>query len=269
LGDQLGIGNGNPAGVPGLLSIGFNTVLSSIGNSGVQQKFDDAVIQASDTVIITHNRHVFHAGFEFWRDRVNTFYTGNNGALGSINFTGIYTGSAPPGGTGGYGGADFYLGLPTNYGRGISGGEWGQRASVFGAYLQDDWRATNNLTVNLGLRYEAHTPWVEIHDLQDNFDLLTGQLLSPNCAKVNVGTASVTCKQVSNRGLYNGTYGLKDIQPRIGFAWTPTALGGKTVVRSAFSISSYMEGTGTNLRLPINTPLTPAQPCVTHKGYVF
>ncbi len=267
LGNQLGIGNGNPSGVPGLLSIGFNTILSSIGNSGVQQKFDDAVIQASDTVIITHNRHVFHTGFEFWRDRINTFYTGNNGALGSINFTGIYSASAPPipGGTGGYGGADFYLGFPTNYGRGISGGEWGQRSSVFGAYLQDDWRATNNLTVNLGLRYEAHTPWVEEHDAQVNFDLLTGQVLAPNCSKVNLGTAPTTCKQ-SSRGLYNGTYGGRDFQPRIGFAWTPASLGGKTVVRSAFSISSYMEGTGTNLRLSQNPPFSAAETFVNYNS---
>src|SRR5256886_6788753 len=270
LGDQLGIGNGNPPGIPGLLSITFNQVLRSIGDSGVQQKFNDAVIQASDAVVINHNRHVFHTGFEFWRYRINTFYTGNSGSLGNIAFSGVFTSSNPAAsGLGGYGGADYYLGLPFSYGRGISGGEWGQRQNVFGAYLQDDWRATNNLTINLGLRYEAHTPWVEIHDLQDNFDLLTGQLLSPNCAKVNVGTASVTCKQVSNRGLYNGTYGLKDLQPRIGFAWTPAALGGKTVVRSAFSISSYMEGTGTKLRLPINPPFTPAETFVTYNGLPF
>ena len=278
LGDQLGIGNGNPSGVPGLLSIGFNGILSSIGNSGVQQRFQDAVIQASDTVIVTHNRHVFHTGFEFWRDRVNTFYTGNNGALGSINFTGTFTNcnpsggknppascSTPPSAGGGYGGADFYLGLPTNYGRGISGGEWGQRSSVFGAYLQDDWHATNNLTVNLGLRYEAHTPWVEIHDRQVNFDLLTGQVLAPNCSIVNLGTAPTTCKK-SSRGLYNGTYGGRDFQPRIGFAWTPPSLGGKTVVRGAFSISSYMEGTGTNLRLAQNPPFSAAETFVNYNG---
>lgn len=266
LGDQLGIGNGNPSGVPGLLSIGFNGILSGIGNSGVQQRFQDAVIQASDTVIVTHNRHVFHTGFEFWRDRVNTFYTGNNGSLGSINFSGIFTSSAPAAsGTGGYGGADFYLGLPINYGRGISGGEWGQRSSVFGAYVQDDWRATNNLTVNLGLRYEAHTPWVEINDRQINFDLATGQVLAPNCAIVNLGTAPTTCKK-SSRGLYDGTYGGRDFQPRIGLAWTPDALGGKTVVRSAFSISSYLEGTGTNLRLPQNPPFSAAETFVNYNG---
>ena len=255
LGNQLGIGNGNPPGVPGLLSLGFNQNLSSIGNSGVQQKFNDAVIQASDTVIITRNRHLFHTGFEYWRNRINTFYTGNSGALGSINFTGSYTSNDPPNGTGGYGGADFYLGLPTNYARGISGGEWGQRQSVFGAYLQDDWRVTSNLTLNLGVRYEAHTPWIEEHDRQVNFDLLSGQLRAPNCSRVNIGLAPNTCKQGS-RGLYNGTYGGKDFQPRVGFAWTPAALDGKTVFRGAFTISSYMEGTGTNLRLPINPPFT-------------
>ncbi len=270
LGNQLGIGNGNPAGVPGLLSIGFPSgfpggIPSGIGSSGVQQKFQDAVIQASDTAIINHNRHVFHTGFEFWRYRVNTFYTGNNGALGSINFTGIYTASAPPGGTGGYGGADFYLGLPTNYGRGVSGGEWGQRSTSLGAYLQDDWRATNNLTVNLGLRYEIHTPWVEINDHQVNFDLFSGQVLAPDCSKVNLGTAPTTCKD-SSRGLYNGTYGGRAFQPRIGLAWTPAALGGKTVVRSAFSISSYLEGTGTNLRLAQNPPFTAAETFVNYNG---
>ncbi len=266
LGNQLGIGNGNPTGVPGLLSLSFNQVLSSVGDSGVQQRFNDAVIQFSDAVVVTHNKHVFHTGFEFWRYRINTFYTGNSGALGQMAFTGVFTSDHPTGSAvGGYGGADFYLGLPLSYQRGISGGGWGQRQSVFGAYVQDDWRATNSLTLNLGVRYEAHTPWVERNDLQDNFDLLTGQLLAPNCAKVNVGTAPVTCRQGS-RGLYNGTYGPKAFQPRIGLAWTPAMLGGKTVVRSAFTISSYMEGTGTNLRLPINPPFTPAETRSTYIG---
>ena len=44
-----------------------------------------------------------------------------------------------------------------------------------------------------------------------------------------------------------------------GFAWSPNALGGKTVIRGAFTISSYLEGTGTNLRLTQNPPFTPPQ----------
>jgi hypothetical protein len=261
-GTDLGIANANVSR-PGLLFLDFNPgsgPLTNVGDRWIEQKFQDAVIQASDAVVVTHNRHVFHTGFEFWRDRINTFYTGNNGALGEIRFSGLYTSSNPAGAshTGGYGGADFYLGLTDLVDKGISGGEWGQRASIFGAYIQDDWRATDRLTVNLGLRYEAHTPWVEEKNRQDNFDLLTGEVIAPDCSTVNLGTAPTTCRKGS-KGLYDGSYGGKDFQPRIGLAWTPGALGGKSVIRSAFSISSYLEGTGTNLRLPINPPFTPAE----------
>jgi hypothetical protein len=269
LGTDLGISGAND-NRPGLLFLDFNPgsgPLTNVGSSWIEQKFQDAVIQVSDAAVFTHNRHVFHAGFEFWRDRINTFYTGNNGALGQIQFNGQFTSNDPAGAshTGGYGGADFYLGVPDEYQRGIPGGEWGQRASIFGVYLQDDWRATDRLTVNLGLRYEAHTPWVEEDNRQDNFDLITGQVIAPNCSLVNLGTAPTTCRQGS-AGLYNGTYGGRDFQPRIGLAWTPGALGGKSVIRSAFSISSYLEGTGTNLRLPINPPFTPAETRVAYSG---
>ena len=133
---------------------------------------------------------------------------------------------------GGYGGADFYLGLPSAYGKGISAGQWGQRANIFAGYIQDDWRATQNLTVNLGCVTKPTRPGLRPMICKINFDLITGEVIAPNCSKVNLGTAPVTCKQGS-RGLYNGTYGLRDFQPRIGFAWTPAMLGGKTVFRGA------------------------------------
>jgi hypothetical protein len=268
IGSQLGIANAN-ANAPGLLLLGFgggtpsspgNGTSTNLGSAGVIQSFKDAVIQVSDSVVITRNHHVFHTGFEFWRDRINTFYTGNSGELGAIIFTGQFTSNNPASNsaTGGFPGADFFLGLPGNYGRGIAGGEWGQRSSVIAGYLQDDWRATNSLTINMGLRYEAHTPWVEENDRQDNFGLYSGVLLAPNCSKVNVGTAPITC-QNSSRALYNGQYGPRDLQPRLGFAWSPQALNGKTVIRGAFGISSYLEGTGTNLRLPINPPFSASE----------
>jgi hypothetical protein len=52
---------------------------------------------------------------------------------------------------------------------------------------------------------------------------------------------------------------LPDFQPRVGFAWSPAELQGKTVVRGAYTISSYLEGTGTNLRLARNPPFTPTE----------
>jgi len=276
VGTDLGIANGNPIG-PGLLSLGFNGgtpsqagsgTLNSVGASGIEQNFRSAVIQLSDNVVFTHGHHVINTGFEYWRNRINIFYTGNSGKYGAILFGGQYTAStgANPVDGSGYGGADFLIGMPDSYGHGISGGGWGQRQSIYAGYLQDQWRVTNNLTLDLGLRYQAFTPWVERNNRQDNVTLFTGQLIAPNCSLV--GTTPFSC-QKGSAGLYDGTYGLPDFQPRIGFAWTPSMFGGKTVVRGAFTISSYMEGTGTNLRLPINPPFSPAEILTQFTGAQF
>ncbi len=253
VGETLGIANSNHNNgvvIPGLLGLNFsgNNFVSGIGDGEVQQRFPSTVIQVSDGVVITHGRHVIHTGFELWRDRINIFYSGNSGRLGSIGFAGAFTSSAAINAlpNSGAGEADFFLGLPQNLQRGIAGGGWGQRATTFAGYVQDDWRVTNNLTLNVGLRYEAHTPWVEQSDRQTNYGLYSGVI-------------ELAGKNGNSRGLYNGQYGGRDFQPRLGFAWTPGVLGRKTVVRGAFTVSSYLEGTGTNLRLTLNPPWTPAE----------
>ncbi|HXM96484.1 MAG TPA: TonB-dependent receptor [Candidatus Dormibacteraeota bacterium] len=252
LGETLGIANSNhnQVVIPGLLGLSFsgNNFVSGIGDGEVQQRFPSTVIQVSDGVIITHGRHVLHTGFELWRDRINIFYSGNSGRLGSIGFAGVFTSSASTDALArsGAGEADFFLGLPQNLQRGIAGGGWGQRSTTFAGYVQDDWRATDSLTLNLGLRYEAHTPWVEQSDRQTNYGLFSGAIM-------------LAGKDGNSRALYDGQYGILDFQPRIGFAWTPAMLGKKTVVRGAFTISSYLEGTGTNLRLTLNPPWTPPE----------
>ena len=251
LGTELGIANTNTSG-PGLLLLGFgggqapspgSQTLTNIGNQVINQDFADTVIQFDDGVTITHGKHVFKAGFQMWRYRVNTNYTGNTGGYGDILFG--------PGSTGvdfaGDPAADFFLGYPEARGIGVSNGNvWHQFSWLFAGYGQDDWHITPTLTLNLGLRYEAHTPWVELNNRQSNLDLTTGAL-----ELAGVGGNS--------RALYNSVYGLPDIQPRIGFAWSPAAMKGKTVVRGAYTISSYLEGTGTNLRLPRNPPFTPPE----------
>jgi Carboxypeptidase regulatory-like domain len=251
-GPTIGIPNSNPAGLIGLLGLDFgggtptspgNGTLTNLGNSTVTQSFDSKVYQADDSVTWIRGRHTLKFGGEYMFDRIHVFYSGNSGELGGMVFGPNFTGSSAtsPLKNTGEGMADFFLGLPTAFGRGLSSGSWEQTSNVISAYGQDTWRVSDHLTLTLGLRYEAHTPWVEKNNQETNFNPQTGQV-------------QYAAQAGASRALYNGVYGGRAFQPRLGFAWTPARFNGRTVVRGAFTVSDYLEGTGTNLRLPINPP---------------
>ncbi len=88
-------------------------------------------------------------------------------------------------------------------------GSIGNDSSNWDLYVQDDWRVNNNLSVNLGLRYDYNTTWNVAHGDQRQFDYAT-QTFGP--AGANAYSAPRT-----------------DVAPRIGFAWDPTGQG-KTVL---------------------------------------
>jgi len=262
-GQSIGIANSNPVGLAGLLELGLNGgtpssigtgTYTNLGNSGVAQNFNTQVWQFNDSVTWTRGRHTLKFGGQYWFNSIKTFYSGNSGELGSLifepNFTAssatTTTGGAAP--IGGNGLADFFLGLPSAYGRGLYTGSWTQTTDILAGFGQDTWRATDHLTLTLGLRYEAHTPWNEQNDLQANYNIRLGEIQYAN-------------QNGASRALYNGVYGAKDFQPRLGFAYTPGGrFEGKTVIRGAFTISDYLEGTGTNLRLPLNAPFNGGSP---------
>ena len=234
----LGISNAGS----GLLSLQGFTYSAALGsqNIGTQQLFANTTYHWADNVTIIRGRHMIKTGGQLLRQQMNTFYAGNNGRTGYISFSGRFTAANAINPTGKQvGEADFVLGLPTDLGRGLSTGTWGHRKTIYGVYFQDDWRATDNLTLNLGLRWEYHTPLVEVKDRQSNFSPFSGQLL-------------LAGQNGNSRALYEPFK--KDFQPRIGFAYTPNVLAKKMVLRGAYTISSFMEGTGTNLRLPLNPP---------------
>ena len=252
-GQTIGIPNSNPAGVIGLLGLDFGGgtptgpgigTLTNIGNSVTTQSFNSKVYQGDDSVTWTRGRHTFKFGGEYMFDSITVFYSGNSGELGGMTFGPNFTSSAAtdPLPNTGEGMADFFLGLPTAFGRGLSGGAtWEQTSNIIGGFAQDTWRVSDHLTFTYGLRYEAHTPWVEVNNQQTNYNIQTGQI-------------EYAGQDGNSRSLYNGVYGGKDFQPRLGFAYTPGWTGGHTVFRGAFTVSDYLEGTGTNLRLPLNPP---------------
>jgi hypothetical protein len=242
--EQLGITGGN-AEEPGLVQIsvpGSNGGTASLGLQNLIQVFHDTQAQVEDNLIFTHGRHQLKVGFQYVRERQDYIYAGNDGALGLLSI-GDATGS---------GLADFWLGnvaggtgSPRDFGGQVSDPAK-LRGNVFGVFAQDDWRVTNNLTVNLGLRFEDHTPLAEIDNRAVNFGLYTGTIYTAT------GIDGTT--KFPNQALYNNYTGIGDWLPRIGIAWSPAMWHGKTVIRAGFGISEFMEGGGSNEELNMNLP---------------
>jgi hypothetical protein len=233
--EQIGIPGGNNAG-PGLPQLTFSDA-SSIGNRGSVSVAGSNTYQVGDSATISHGRHLFKTGFELLRYQQNRYYGSNNGVYGYFDFNGQYTQQIGVANTGS-GVADFLLGYPDSLGRSVSA-PWGHRSIRWGGFFQDDLKLRPNLVLNLGLRYEYVTPYVEVVDRQANFDMSTGKELF---AGMNG----------NSRALYNGDK--NGWQPRFGLAWTPDMFQGKAVIRMAYGILNYLESTGTNRRLPMNPP---------------
>ena len=92
----------------------------------------------------------------------------------------------------------------------------GMRQTIAAAYVQDDWRARSNLTVNLGLRYEMATVMSEVHGKLTVLPHLTDA--TPHLGDPLIGNPT-----------------LRNFEPRVGFSWDPLR-NGKTVVSGGFGI---------------------------------
>ena len=238
LGQLFGIAN---VPVTFLPLLNFNTLgfsgVDSIGNNDLVQSFHDTTLQFGDTLLWTHGKHEWHFGFQAFHYIINDIYPGNAGLAGEFDFTGQFTGNSATGSGGGRALADFVLGLPTivQQGNGGGGNKY-LRNSLFGAFASDNWRVTNHLTLNLGLRYELTTARLTNNGQDVNFNLITG---APT-----IGSG------------YNTYNGIDNWQPRVGFAYEPQWGGPitrNTVIRGAYSISSFMEANGIN-NLPYQNP---------------
>lgn len=225
---KFGIAGGQP--IPGISGITLGGGLTGIGAGASIADSKQNNYQAQTHFTYQAARHLLKFGGQLFRAQQNHYYAGNNGALGTFSYLGGYTGIDH---------GDFLLNVLSAKGRGAVTGKWGQRHWRNSTYFQDDWKARRNLTVNLGLRWEYISPLEEVADRQVNINTYTGQLIYPGKTKFG-------------RALYKPYR--KQFMPTVGFAWTPDQAKGKLVIRGGYRFSSFLEGTGANLRLPLNPP---------------
>lgn len=120
---------------------------------------------------------------------------------------------------------------------------------MLGWYLQDDWKATRKLTLNLGMRYEIQTAPTERNNAQEYFDFTATNPIS-NAVGANY-PGELVFNSSSNRGLYNTSY--KNFAPRIGAAYQ---LRDKLVLRGGYGIFFVPNfyGQGPNIGFSQGTP---------------
>lgn len=154
----------------------------------------------------------------------------------------------------------FLLGLPTGGQYDVNGARTNQ-AAYMALFLQDDWRVKNNLTFNIGLRLERDFPTTERFNRSVNgFDTSSPSPIDaaaraayarapiPEIPAANFRVpGGLTFANDNDRNIYD-TKSLY-FSPRFGFAWTPAALGNKTVIRGGFGIFIFPFGT-----LGVNQP---------------
>jgi hypothetical protein len=181
-------------------------------------------------------RHSLKSGYEF--QHVQTEVQDVNPLYGRDAYTGQFTrpSTAVPANNL-YNLADFMLGLRSQYALSnifIAN----LRQNMHFTYLQDDFRVNDALTLNLGLRYEYATPWVEKDNILTNFD--------------PVGRRMVAATDGSLRDRSTLNPDRNNFGPRLGAAWTVTP---RTVARGGYGVSyvHFHRAGGANV-LPINGP---------------
>jgi outer membrane receptor protein involved in Fe transport len=232
--NTLGILNGNLSGIAatsGIAEFTFqNSNLSPTGDPGpIPNGLGRLanIFEYSDGFTKVMGRHTLKFGTDIQHIQGGVANPQNN-PRGCFSFNGEYTGNTI---------ADFLLGAPG--GGGCPGGGAMERDlfidlpavrfNFLGFYVQDDIRINQQLTLNLGLRYDIYTTPVSVDNTQSNF-LTSG----PDAGLIQLATGNNRAPNV------NTNY--KNFGPRIGLAYSPD--NGKTAIRAAFGVSFFPDNFG-------------------------
>src|SRR5438093_8414906 len=157
--DWAGIGNGNAtfgiAGgqpIPGLSSIAWGGGLTSIGAGASDTNTLDKTYQINEKVTWLRGSQTLKIGGQLLHYVQRRFYAGNNGLLGIFGYGGAFTGFPV---------TDFLFDQVASKGRGSLSDPWTQVHNRVALFVQDDFKVTPALTLNLGMRWAYTQPLVE------------------------------------------------------------------------------------------------------------
>lgn len=190
--------------------------------------YKEFTFDPSDVVTMIRGRHVLHFGGEFLFDRDDTTAWGNLNAA-TLQFYGQYTASTVGDSSSGEVYADFLLGEAAYWGAEVQP-EYGARLKTPQVFVQDDFKVTPTLTLNLGLRYQIQHGWNEVKGNASVFD--------PTITNPVTGTkGALWYEQTAANGrksLQANVFGT--VLPRLGFAWQPQP---QTSIRGGFGVYAY------------------------------
>ncbi len=216
----------------GLVSTQFTSGYWALGDRGYSPfQGGTDIYSFKDDLDLILGKHEIHAGLDL---RVNQMNVGT-AAFGSgfwlVGTLGNFTaqGSAP-----GNPEADLLLGLPGGaiHDQTYNGATTGRRWNIYRPFVEDDWRITPSLTLNLGLAWDLTTPITEVHDRMADY------IPTPTGGKLLIAGKDGVSRS-AGINMFMGAY-----EPRLGLTWK-VAGSDKTVLRLGFGIyhdSSWNQG---------------------------
>lgn len=217
-------------------------------NRAYDERWYDVRYSFIENLTWIRGKHTTKFGFEIDRDRVNRFFQG--GAAGIFTFTNSMTSqpNSPSYGLWGNSYASFLLGAVATSTADIAP-KWGSRFLRYGVFAQDEWRATQKLTVSYGLRWDYNAPFSEVQNKISSFQ---PNLPNPGAGGRLGALAFIGSGQGRVGGNFQDTW-KKGFGPRLGLAYQANS---KTVIRASSGI--YYANSGNSMVPPTfgfgNTP---------------